>query len=40
MARRYDVNFMTEGDHEKIYQQFARVSNVEEVIGKWNGAGF
>lgn len=28
---------MTEEDHETIYQRYARVPNVEEVIGKWNG---
>jgi hypothetical protein len=37
MSRRYDVNFMTEEDHETIYQKYARAPNVEEVIGKWNG---
>ena len=37
MSRRYDVNFMTEEDHETIYQQYAKAPNVEEVIGKWNG---
>jgi hypothetical protein len=37
MSRRYDVNFMTEEDHETIYQQYAKVPNAEEVIGKWNG---
>ena len=37
MSRRYDVNFMTEEDHEIIYQQYGRAPNVEVVIGKWNG---
>jgi len=37
MSRRYDVNFMTEDDHETIYQQSAKVPNPEKVIGKWNG---
>jgi hypothetical protein len=37
MSRRYDVNFMTEEDHETIYQQYTSAPNVEEVIGKWNG---
>jgi hypothetical protein len=37
MSRRYDVNFMTEEDHETIYQKYARAPNVDEIIGKWNG---
>jgi hypothetical protein len=37
MSRRYEVNFMTEEDHETIYQKYARAPNVEEIIGKWNG---
>ncbi len=37
MSRRYDVNFITEEDHETIYQQHTRAPNIEEVIGKWNG---
>jgi hypothetical protein len=36
MSRKYDVNFMTEEDHETIYH-YARVPNINEVIGKWNG---
>jgi hypothetical protein len=37
MSRRYDVNFMTEEDHETIYQLFAKAPNADEVFGKWNG---
>jgi hypothetical protein len=37
MSRRYEVNFMTEEDHETIYQKYARAPNVEEIIGSWNG---
>jgi hypothetical protein len=37
MSRRYDVNFMTEEDHEAIYQQYSRAPNTDEVVGKWNG---
>jgi hypothetical protein len=37
MSRRYDVNFMTEEDHETIYQQYSRAPNTEKVVGKWNG---
>ena len=37
MSRRYDVDFMTEEDHETIYRQYSRSPNTKEVIGKWNG---
>jgi hypothetical protein len=27
MSRSYDVNFMTEEDHETVYQQYAKAPN-------------
>jgi hypothetical protein len=37
MSRRYDVDFITEEDHETIYRQYSKAPNTNEVIGKWNG---
>ncbi len=37
MSRRYSVDFMTEDDHETIYQQHARSPAAGEVLGRWNG---
>jgi hypothetical protein len=37
MSRRYDFNFMTEEDHETIYQQYSKAPNADEIIGIWNG---
>jgi choline dehydrogenase-like flavoprotein len=38
MSRRYNVAFMTEEDHETIYQQHARAPTSDnEVIGRWSG---
>jgi hypothetical protein len=38
MSRRYKVDFMTEEDHETIYQQYSRAPLDEnEVLGKWLG---
>ncbi|MEE8132477.1 MAG: hypothetical protein V3T40_02770 [Nitrososphaerales archaeon] len=37
MSRRYNVDFMTEEDHETIYQEHARAPISDEVIGRWNG---
>lgn len=37
MSRRYNVDFMTEDDHETIYQKYARAPAADEVIGRWNG---
>lgn len=37
MSRRYGVDFMTEEDHETIFQQYARAPEANEVIGRWEG---
>jgi hypothetical protein len=38
MSRRYNVDFMTEDDHESIYQRFAVAPvNANEVLGRWGG---
>lgn len=38
MSRRYGVDFMTEEDHQAIYQGLdARAPTAEEVYGKWKG---
>ena len=37
MSRKYNVDFMTEDDHETIYQQYAVVpGNTNEVLGRWS----
>ena len=37
MSRKYNVDFMTEQDHETIYQQYARAPTPDEIIGRWTG---
>ena len=37
MSRRYYVDFMTEQDHETIYEYHARAPNPDELIGRWVG---
>jgi hypothetical protein len=37
MARKYHADFMTEEDHEIIYDHYARAPNENEVIGIWTG---
>lgn len=37
MSRRYGVDFMTEEDHETIYELYARAPSADEVIGRWKG---
>lgn len=37
MSRRYNVDYMTEEDHETIYQRHARAPTIDEVIGRWYG---
>lgn len=38
MSRKYNVDFMTEEDHETIYQQHSRApANDNEVLGRWMG---
>ena len=37
MSRRYYVDFMTEHDHETIYQYHARAPSPDELIGRWVG---
>jgi choline dehydrogenase-like flavoprotein len=37
MARRYNIDFMTEDDHQLIYQYHGRAPAEKEVIGKWTG---
>jgi len=37
MSRRYYVDFMTEQDHETIYQYHARAPSPDELIGRWVG---
>ena len=37
MSRKYNVDFMTEQDHETIYEQYARAPTPDEIIGRWTG---
>ncbi|MGH9923506.1 MAG: GMC family oxidoreductase, partial [Nitrososphaerales archaeon] len=37
MSRRYNVDFMTEEDHEITYRQYARAPSADEVVGGWHG---
>lgn len=37
MSRRYHVDFMTEQDHETIYDYHARAPSPNELIGRWVG---
>ena len=37
MSRMYNVDFMTEQDHETIYEQYARAPTPDEIIGRWTG---
>lgn len=38
MSRRYSVDFMTEDDHETIYQRHSVAPiNSNEILGRWNG---
>lgn len=37
MSRYYSVDFMTEEDHQTIYQDYSRGPSANEVIGRWDG---
>ena len=37
MSRRYDINFMTEEDHERIFSDFATAPTFDQVEGRWVG---
>ena len=37
MSRNYSVDFMTEEDHQTIYQDYSRGPTINEVIGRWDG---
>lgn len=37
MSRRYSVNFMTELDHQLIYEKHSRAPTADEIIGRWTG---
>jgi hypothetical protein len=37
MSRNYSVEFMTEEDHETIYQEYSKAPTANEVIGRWEG---
>ena len=37
MSRRYHVDFMTEQDHETIYEYHTRAPSPDELIGRWVG---
>ena len=37
MSRNYSADFMTEEDHQTIYQEYAKAPSGSEVIGRWDG---
>lgn len=37
MSRKYNVDFMTEEDHQTIYEKYAVAPSADQVLGKWNG---
>jgi len=37
MSRKYNVDFMTEKDHEEIFAKHGRSPQTEEVLGRWTG---
>lgn len=37
MSRNYGVDFMTEEDHQTIYQYYGKAPSANEVIGRWDG---
>jgi hypothetical protein len=37
MSRNYDVEFMSEEDHETIYEEYSKAPTANEVIGRWEG---
>ncbi|MFZ0648566.1 MAG: hypothetical protein WAM27_10140 [Nitrososphaeraceae archaeon] len=37
MSRNYSVDFMTEEDHQTIYQVYSRGPSANDVIGRWDG---
>jgi hypothetical protein len=37
MSRKYDINFITEEDHETIYQEYGKTPAANEVMGLWDG---
>jgi choline dehydrogenase-like flavoprotein len=37
MSRKYNVDFMTETDHEKIYAEHAQAPEIDKVVGRWTG---
>jgi hypothetical protein len=37
MSRNYSADFMTEDDHQTIYQEYAKAPSGSEVIGRWDG---
>jgi hypothetical protein len=37
MSRNYSVDFMTEDDHQIIYQEYASAPSGADVLGRWDG---
>jgi len=37
MSRKYNVDFMTEDDHQTIYEKYSTGPTADQVIGKWTG---
>lgn len=37
MSRKYNVDFMTEEDHQAIYEKYSRGPSPDQVMGRWNG---
>ena len=37
MSRKYNVDFMTEKDHQTIYEKHSFVPSPDQVIGTWSG---
>jgi hypothetical protein len=37
MSRNYSIDFMTEEDHQTIYQEYGKAPSESELIGHWNG---
>ena len=37
MSRKYNVDFMTEEDHQTIYEKHSLAPSADQVVGRWNG---
>ncbi len=37
MSRKYNVDFMTEEDHQTIYEKYSLAPSADQIIGRWNG---